>query len=30
MENNVNEKYFYKKDFEIIDMNKRVLCRVKG
>lgn len=30
MENNVNEKYFYKKDFEIIYMKKTCLCRVKG
>lgn len=29
MENNVNEKYFYKKDFEIIDMNKRVCAELK-
>lgn len=29
MENNVNEKYFYKKDFEIIDMKKRVCAELK-
>lgn len=29
MENNVKEKYFYKKDFEIIDMNKRVCAELK-
>ena len=29
MENNVDEKYFYKKDFEIIDMNKRVCAELK-
>lgn len=29
MENNVNEKYFYKKDFEIIDMTKRVCAELK-
>ena len=29
MENNVSEKYFYKKDFEIIDMNKRVCAELK-
>lgn len=29
MENNVAEKYFYKKDFEIIDMNKRVCAELK-
>ena len=29
MENNVGEKYFYKKDFEIIDMNKRVCAELK-
>lgn len=29
MENNVNEKYFYKKDFKIIDMNKRVCAELK-
>lgn len=29
MENNVNEKYFYKKDFEVIDMNKRVCAELK-
>ena len=29
MENNVNEKYFYKKDFDIIDMNKRVCAELK-
>lgn len=29
MENNVNEKYFYKKDFEIIDINKRVCAELK-
>lgn len=29
MENNVNEKYFYKKDFEIVDMTKRVCAELK-
>lgn len=29
MENNVDEKYFYKKDFEILDMNKRVCAELK-
>lgn len=29
MENNVDEKYFYKKDFEIIDMTKRVCAELK-
>lgn len=29
MENNVNEKYFYKKDFKIIDMTKRVCAELK-
>lgn len=29
MENNVNEKYFYKKDFEIIDMKKHVCAELK-
>ena len=29
MENNVSEKYFYKKDFEIIDMSKRVCAELK-
>lgn len=29
MENNVDEKYFYKKDFEIINMNKRVCAELK-
>lgn len=29
MENNVNEKYFYKKDFEIIYMKKRVCAELK-
>lgn len=29
VENNVNEKCFYKKDFEIIDMNKRVCAELK-
>ena len=29
MEQNVDEKYFYKKDFEIIDMNKRVCATLK-
>lgn len=29
MENNVDEKYFYKKDFEVLDMNKRVCAELK-
>ena len=29
MEDNVDEEYFYKKDFEIIDMNKRVCAELK-
>lgn len=29
MENNVNEKYFYKKDFEVIDISKRVCAELK-
>ena len=29
MENNVDEKYFYDKDFEILDMNKRVCAELK-
>ena len=29
MENKVDEKYFYKKDFEILDMNKRVCAELK-
>lgn len=29
MEDNVDEKYFYKKDFEVIDMNKRVCAELK-
>ena len=29
MENNVKEKYFYKKDFEFFDMNKRVCAELK-
>lgn len=29
MENSVDEKYFYKKDFEILDMNKRVCAELK-
>lgn len=29
MEDNVDEKYFYKKDFEVIDMNKRVCGELK-
>ena len=29
MEKNVNEKYFYKQDFEILDMNKRVCAELK-
>ena len=29
MENDVNEKYFYDKDFEILDMNKRVCAELK-
>lgn len=29
MQNNVNEKYFYKKDFEILDMNKKVCAELK-
>lgn len=29
MENNVDEKYFYKKDFEILNMNKRVCAELK-
>lgn len=29
MENNVDKKYFYKKDFEILDMNKRVCAELK-
>lgn len=29
MENDVCEKYFYKKDFEILDMNKRVCAELK-
>lgn len=29
MENNVDEKYFYKKDFEILDMSKRVCAELK-
>lgn len=29
MENNVEEKYFYKKDFEILDMKKRVCAELK-
>lgn len=28
MENNVNEKYFYKKDFKILDMNKRICAEL--
>ena len=27
-ENNVNEKYFYKKDFKILDMNKRICAEL--
>lgn len=29
MEDNVDEKYYYKKDFEIIDLNKRVCATLK-
>ena len=29
MENDVDEKYFYKKDFEILDMNKKVCAELK-
>lgn len=29
MENNVNEKYFYEKDFEVIDISKRVCAELK-
>lgn len=29
MEDNVDEKYFYKKDFEILDMNKKVCAELK-
>ena len=29
MEKNVNEKYFYKQDFEILDMDKRVCAELK-
>ena len=29
MQNNVDEKYFYKKDFEILDMNKKVCAELK-
>lgn len=29
MEKNVNEKYFYKQDFNILDMNKRVCAELK-
>ena len=29
MEKNVNEKYFYKQDFEILDMNKRICAELK-
>ena len=29
VESNVNEKYFYKKDFEILDMNKKVCASLK-
>lgn len=29
MENNVNDKYFYKKDFKILDMNKRVCAELE-
>lgn len=29
MESNVDEKYFYKKDFEILDMNKKVCAELK-
>ncbi len=29
METNVDEKYFYKKDFEIVDMNKKVCATLK-
>lgn len=29
MENKVDDKYFYKKDFEILDMNKRVCAELK-
>ena len=29
MEDNVDDKYFYKKDFEVIDMNKRVCAELK-
>ena len=29
MQNNVDEKYFYKKDFEILDMNKKVCAKLK-
>ena len=29
MENSVDEKYFYKKDFEILDMSKRVCAELK-
>ena len=28
MENNVNEKYFYKQDFKILDMNKRICAEL--
>lgn len=28
MENSVNEKYFYKKDFKILDMNKRICAEL--
>lgn len=29
MQNNVDEKYFYKKDFKILDMNKKVCAELK-
>ena len=29
MENDVDEKYFYKKDFEVLDMDKRVCAELK-
>ena len=29
IQNNVDEKYFYKKDFEILDMNKKVCAELK-
>lgn len=29
MQNNVDEKYFYKKDFEILDINKKVCAELK-